>query len=101
MSKLTDYGKATAALLKTIMAPQIGREDICDSIGYVEGTGSPSGVLTPKFVGQWYGDITVPTGVLFYRAIGNTANTQWTYNGDFGVGTVVAGVSPGTVTASK
>lgn len=51
MSKLSIIGAATAGILKTLMAPQVGRDEMCDAIGYIENAGVPTSVV-PAFVGQ-------------------------------------------------
>lgn len=98
---LKRLGKATAAVLKVIMAPQVGREDMCDAIGYVENAGTPNAAVTPDFIGQWCLDTT---NNVWYRAKG-VVNTDWVLLGTFGLTEaeieVLDGVVAGTPAASK
>lgn len=98
-TKLQEAGKATAAVLKTIMAPQVGKEDICEALGYVENAGTPLGVLTPSFVGQRVLDTT--NGVT-YQATGLT-NADWSAQASKAAAAdVEAGAKNGaTVTATE
>ncbi len=77
MSMLKKLGAASAAILKTILAPQVGKNDLCDAIGYVTNAGAPSGV-TPDFIGQKLFDTT---GSQFYIAYG-VASGEWSPMGD-------------------
>lgn len=72
MSMLKKLGAASAAILKTIMAPQVGKNDLCDAIGYVTNAGTP-GSVTPEFIGQKLFDTS---GLDFYIAYG-TAVGEW------------------------
>lgn len=90
---LKRFGKATAAILKTIMAPQIGREDLCDAIGYIENAGTPNAAVTPEFIGQKCLDTT---NSVWYRAKGAT-NADWVVEGT----AVNTAVTAGTPAASK
>lgn len=74
-SRLRLIGAATAAALKTIMAPQIGRDDICDAIGYVTNAGAPSSVV-PNFIGQRLFDTT---NSIFYIAYGVSSGNWIAY----------------------
>ena len=77
MSLLRKLGAASAAILKTIMGPQVGKNDICDAIGYTTNAGAPSSVV-PDFIGQKLFDTT---GSQFYIAYG-TASGEWSPMGD-------------------
>lgn len=72
MASLKSYGKATAAILKNIIAPQIGRSELADAVGYIENAGAPSSVV-PEFIGQRLFDTS---GSQFYIAYG-TASGEW------------------------
>lgn len=74
---LKKFTKASAAILRKIISPFPGSDDIADSIGYIENAGTPVSVLTPDFIGQWCFDTT--NGV-YYRATG-AANTAWARHG--------------------
>ena len=76
MSLLRKLGAASAAILKTIMAPQVGKNDLCDAIGYVTNAGAPSSVV-PDFIGQHLFDTTNST---WYKAYGVTSG-QWNLSG--------------------
>ena len=76
MSILKKLGAASAAILKTIMGPQVGKNDICDAIGYVTNAGAPSSVV-PDFIGQHLFDTTNST---WYKAYGVTSG-QWNLSG--------------------
>ena len=76
MSMLKKLGAASAAILKTIMGPQVGKNDICDAIGYVTNAGAPSSVV-PDFIGQHLFDTTNST---WYKAYGVTSG-QWNLSG--------------------
>ena len=76
MSMLKKLGAASAAILKTIMGPQVGKNDICDAIGYVTNAGAPSSVV-PDFIGQRLFDTTNST---WYKAYGVTSG-QWNLSG--------------------
>jgi hypothetical protein len=71
--RLKTLGVLTAAALKSIIAPMIGKDDLADAIGYVTNAGTPAGSLVPDFVGQLCLDTTNNT---FYRAKGVT-NADW------------------------
>ncbi len=77
MSMLKKLGAASAAILKTIMAPQVGKNDLCDAIGYTTNAGAPSSVV-PDFIGQKLFDTT---GSQFYIAYG-VASGEWSPMGD-------------------
>lgn len=77
MSILKKLGAASAAILKTILAPQVGKNDICDAIGYTTNAGAPSSVV-PDFIGQKLFDTT---GSQFYIAYG-VASGEWSPMGD-------------------
>ena len=77
MSMLKKLGAASAAILKTLIAPQVGRDTLADAIGYVTNAGAPSGV-TPDFIGQRLFDTS---GSQFYIAYG-TASGEWSPMGD-------------------
>ena len=82
MASLKSYGKATAAILKNIIAPQIGRSELADAVGYIENAGVPSAVV-PEFIGQKLFNTTTPS---WYKAFG-TAAGEWAPQG---VGTLTA-----------
>lgn len=82
MSMLRKLGAASAAILKTIMGPQVGKNDICDAIGYVTNAGVPSAVV-PEFIGQMLFNTSTPS---WYKAFG-TAAGEWAAQG---VGTLTA-----------
>ena len=77
MSMLKKLGAASAAILKTIIAPQVSKNDLCDAIGYVTNAGAPSSVV-PDFIGQRLFDTS---GSQFYIAYG-TASGEWSPMGD-------------------
>lgn len=74
---LKKLGKATADILKAIIAPQVGRNDLADAVGYIENAGAPASV-TPDFIGQKLFDTT---NSQFYVAYG-TASGEWSPMGD-------------------
>lgn len=76
MSMLRKLGAASAAILKTIMSPQVGKNDICDAIGYVTNAGVPSAVV-PEFIGQHLFDTTYNN---WYKAYGVAAG-NWILSG--------------------
>lgn len=76
MASLKSFGKATAAILKMIIAPQVGRTELADAVGYIENAGAPSAVV-PEFIGQKLFDTS---GLEFYDAYG-TAAGEWTPRG--------------------
>mgnify|MGYP001615096239 FL=1 len=43
MSKLTDaaFKKRTRSIMEALIAPQVGRAELADAIGYIENAGSP------------------------------------------------------------
>lgn len=71
--RLKAFGKATAAILKNIMAPQVGKDDLCDAIGYIENAGAPTSV-TPDFIGQMLFDTS---NSIWYKSFG-TSSGNWT-----------------------
>lgn len=77
MASLKSYGKATAAILKNIIAPQIGRSELADAVGYIENAGSPSSVV-PEFIGQRLFDTS---GSQWYMSYG-VASGEWAPMGD-------------------
>ncbi len=77
MSMLRKRGAASAAILKTIIGPQVGKNDICDAIGYVTNAGAPASVV-PDFIGQRLFDTS---GSQFYIAYG-VASGEWSPMGD-------------------
>lgn len=100
MSTLRELGKSTAEILKRLHQPIVGREALCDALGYIENAGAPSSV-TPSFIGQWLFDTS---GSQWYRAHG-VSSGNWTPVGD---NTLTAaelgfldGATAGTGVASK
>ena len=97
---LKRIGKASAAVLATIMAPQVGKDDMVDAIGYIENAGVPSAVV-PDFIGQMLFDTSNNT---FYRAFGTSAG-NWTPAGTGALTAaelnVLDGITPGTPLLSK
>jgi len=75
--RLIAAGKATVGVMAKLIPPMVGREDIADAIGYVEGAVAPSSVV-PDFIGQKYFDTVTK---VFYIAFG-TAAGEWTPLGD-------------------
>lgn len=69
---LKNIGKSTAAVMKTLIAPQVGHSSLCDVIGYIENAGLPTSV-TPDFVGQRLFDTT---NSQWYSATG-TSSGNW------------------------
>lgn len=61
------------ATLDKLLAPDVDKDSVLDLLGYTEGDGSPSGVVTPSHIGAWYWDYTNED---FYMGTG-TANTDW------------------------
>lgn len=76
MSTLKKLGAASAAILKTLIAPQVGRDALADSIGYVTNAGVPSAVV-PEFIGQHLFDTTNSN---WYKAYGVAAG-NWILSG--------------------
>lgn len=66
---LKKLGKMSAAVMRVLMPPMIGKDDIADAIGYVENAGAPDSVV-PDFIGQVLFDTT---NLDFYRAFGVAA----------------------------
>lgn len=77
MSTLKKLGAASAAILKMLIAPQVGRDALADSIGYVTNAGVPSAVV-PEFIGQHLFDTT---NSAWYKAYGVAAG-EWVAQGD-------------------
>jgi hypothetical protein len=77
MASLKSFGKATAAILKMIIAPQVGRTELADAVGYIENAGAPSSVV-PDFIGQRLFDTS---GSQWYMSYG-VASGEWTAMGD-------------------
>ena len=77
MSTLKRLGAASAAILKTLIAPQVGRDTLADAIGYVTNAGAPASVV-PDFIGQRLFDTS---GSQFYIAYG-VASGEWSPMGD-------------------
>ena len=73
MSKLSQLGKATVAILEAMIAPMVGRPELAAAVGYIENAGAPSAVV-PDFIGQKLFDTS---GLEFYIAYG-TASGEWT-----------------------
>lgn len=74
-STLKDWGKATVAnIIKSCLNLAAGSDELAKAAGYTEVVGTPFGVVVPDFVGQVVLDTT---GLVFYKAIGTTLNTQW------------------------
>jgi hypothetical protein len=76
MSMLRKLGAASAAILKTIMGPQVGKNDICDAIGYVTNAGAPTSVV-PEFIGQHLLDTS---NNVWYKAYG-VSSGNWNMSG--------------------
>ncbi len=76
MASLKSFGKATAAILKNIIAPQVGRTELADAVGYIENAGAPTSVV-PEFIGQHLFDTTNST---WYKAYG-VASGEWNLSG--------------------
>lgn len=60
--QLRQWGKATESIMRKLLPPEPGMEELAAAVGYIEYAGSPIGNVTPDFVGQ----------VLF-----DTTNSQW------------------------
>lgn len=80
MSTLKKLGAASAAILKTLIMPQVGRDTLADSIGYVTNAGVPSAVV-PEFIGQHLFDTT---NSAWYKAYGVAAG-EWAPGGVSGL----------------
>lgn len=76
MSLLREIGYASAAILKTLVGPMLGKDELIDSVGYVVSNGLPTSVV-PDFIGQHLYDSSTPT---WYKAHGVAAG-QWTLSG--------------------
>jgi hypothetical protein len=76
MSLLREIGYASAAILKTLVGPMLGKDELIDSVGYVVSNGPPTSVV-PDFIGQHLYDSSTPT---WYKAHGVAAG-QWTLSG--------------------
>ncbi len=100
MATLKSLGKATAAILKSIIAPQVGRNELADAVGYIENAGAPTSV-TPDFIGQWLFDTS---NTDWYRAYG-TSSGNWTLLSLEGLDATelgfLNGATAGTQVASK
>lgn len=73
---LKDFGKASvASIIKACLNLAAGSDELAKAVGYTENAGSPVAAIVPDFVGQVIFDTV---GLVFYKAVGNTANTQWT-----------------------
>lgn len=93
MSFLTQFQKASNAVLKQVLGVMVGRDDICDAIGYFENAGPPT-ALVPAFIGQVVFDTT---NSVFYKATGLTA-ANWS---TLAAGTLSAGTPGVGVTAQE
>lgn len=96
MSMLRKLGAASAAILKTIMGPQVGKNDICDAIGYVTNAGAPSSV-TPEFIGQHLLDTT---NNAWYKAYG-VSSGNWNPAGSVGGGATAAEIDRAADVSSR
>lgn len=65
---LKTFGKATVDIFRRLVAPQVGKEAMCQALGYIENAGGPQ-ALAPDFVGQKLYDTT---NKVFYRAVDTT-----------------------------
>lgn len=99
-ASLKKAGKSTAAILKRLIGPMVGRNDLADALGYIENAGAPSSVA-PDFIGQLLFDTT---NLDFYRAFGTSAG-NWALAGPDTLSlaelTFLDGAVAGTPTASK
>lgn len=68
--QLRAFGKATDIILRKLLPPEPGMEDLAAAVGHVDYAGIPFGALTPDFIGQQCQDTT--TGV-FWKAHGSTS----------------------------
>lgn len=81
--QLRQFGKAAEDIMRKLLPPEPGMEDLAAAVGYVEYAGSPVGALTPEFVGQRCLDTV---GRSFYVALG-TASADWTLEASPALGT--------------
>lgn len=70
--QLRQWGKATEGILKKLLPPEPGMEELAAAVGYVENAGSPYNSVTPDFIGQRLLDTT---NNVWYRAYGVTSTT--------------------------
>lgn len=54
---LKGFGRATVAILRTLIGPLVGEDALCQMLGYIENAGAPT-ALAPEFVGQKLYDTT-------------------------------------------
>lgn len=69
---LKNIGDSLDTHVEMVIAPQVGKKDLCKLLGYVENAGVPSGVV-PEFIGQKLFDTS---GLDFYIAFG-VASGNW------------------------
>lgn len=100
MSTLKRLGAASAAILKNLIGPMVGRDAIADAVGYITNAGVPSAVV-PEFIGQHLLDTT---NSVWYKAYGVAAG-EWGASGPAGLSAaelaVLDGATAGTAVAGK
>ena len=69
---LRGFGKATVDVLKLLIGAHVGKDALCQMLGYIENAGAPTSV-TPDFIGQKLFDTT---NLQMYFASGTTTG-QW------------------------
>lgn len=70
--QLRQFGKATEGILRKLLPPEPGMEELAAAVGYVEYAGNPYSYVTPDFIGQRLRDTT---NNVWYRAYGATSTT--------------------------
>jgi hypothetical protein len=82
--KLRRFGAATVEVMRRVIAPMIGRDELADAIGYITNAGVPSAVV-PDFIGQvlfdtdnnaWYKAFGVAAGEFTLMGAGAVSGAE-------------------------
>jgi hypothetical protein len=79
-ARLRALGKMSSAVLATLFPPLVHKEDLAETVGYIEISASPVGSLVPEYVGQTAFDTV---NKVYYRAVALT-NADWAVDGGTG-----------------
>lgn len=96
MTTLARFGAASAAILKKLIGPMVGRDAIADAVGYVTNAGAPTSV-TPEFIGQHLLDTT---NNAWYKAYG-VSSGNWNPAGSVGGGATAAEIDRAADVSSR
>jgi hypothetical protein len=97
---LVNIGDSTVDHVNLVVAPQVGKADLCRLLGYIENAGVPSGVV-PDFIGQKLFDTTNHNHYVAYGLSAGNWRTTTAIALSAGEVAMLSGVTAGTGTVSQ